>query len=119
MFCNLADEKFNYGPHQLLFWSEQVLVDYPDMTPDRFKKIILRGIRGVWKQQFENHMTFSVLLNWIKKFNEEEIASWTTKFTQDCKEATEKQLNIQQFYNLNPQNQDYLDFLKKQNKIDF
>lgn len=117
MFCNLADEKFNYGPHQLVFWSEQVLVDYPDMTPERFKKIILRGIRGVWKEKFENHMTFSVMLGWIKKFNEEEKAEWTAKFTKDCYESAENRMNIDQWYKANPQNEDYLNFLISENKI--
>ena len=120
MYCALADQKFDYGPHQIAFWAEQILVDYPKMSADRFKKIIMKGIRGTWDDKFKSHTTFSVVINWIKKFNEEEPIEWDAKFLADCRDA-EKDKDCQgmvgAYYDKYPQEQEFLNYLVIKKRI--
>lgn len=119
MLYSLADNKFTYQPQQLVFWADQIQIDYPELTNDKFKQVILKGAKGRYKEKYESNISLSTVIKWIDTFlkeeTEEKIKHDKFIWDRDCEIAMKKRQTIDQYYKEIKSPEDYQQWKSKQN----
>lgn len=65
--CALCDNRFNYTAEQLSYWAKRLVIKYPKLTEDAFRKIIENGTEGkLGDENYHPIVTFSVICGWVE-----------------------------------------------------